>query len=86
MSLSAGIMLSNADVGKVIELFGVGPATTGQTSGLDCAHPQCDERHEPDHLGSGGLGSNAVTCTIGTQNAPAFQHVSMHAPRRTRIY
>jgi hypothetical protein len=74
VTLQTGNTLSSADVGKLIELFGVGASTTptnnqdliaiilGVTNGTNVAISV-----------PAGISSNAVPCTIGTQNAQAFQ-------------
>ncbi len=74
VTLMSGAKLSNADVGKVIELFGVGAVTTGSN------HQDLVAQIVSVNNGTNltislpaGLSSNGVACTIGTQNAQAFQ-------------
>ena len=74
VTLKSGTTLSSADVGKVIELFGVGAATTGSNY-QDLIALILSVTNGTNLIISvpAGRGSNAVNCTIGSQNAPAFQ-------------
>ena len=74
VTLQAGSMLSTADVGKVIELFGVGAATTA-TNNQDLIATILSVTNGTNLVISvpAGLSANGANCTIGTQNAPAFQ-------------
>ena len=66
--------LSSADVGKVIELFGVGTATTNSNyQDLVAVILSVTNATNITISVPAGLSSNAVACTIGTQNAQAFQ-------------
>jgi len=66
--------LSSTDVGKIIELFGVGAVTTG-TNHQDLVGSIVAVTNGTNVTISmmAGLTATAVPCTIGTQNAGAFQ-------------
>jgi hypothetical protein len=67
--------LSSGDVGKVIELFGAGAVTTGSNhqdfAGFIIA---VTNGTNVTISAQAGLTRTSVPCTIGTQNAAAFQH------------
>ena len=74
VSLLSTNSLSNADVGKIIELFGVGPITTG-TNCQDLIAQIVSVSNATTLTISAPATASAtgVNCTYGTQNAPAFQ-------------
>jgi len=67
--------LSHADVGKIILLFGVGPATTTTNNqDLIASIVSVSDGTNITISGAASLTSTQVFCTYGTQNAGAFQN------------
>src|SRR5580704_19258924 len=75
ITLSPTNVLTGADVGKAIELFGVGPKTTG-TNYQDLIAWIVAVTNGNDVVISSPAGRTAAgtACTYGTQNAAAFQN------------
>ena len=66
--------LTNADVGKLMLLFGVGPSTTPTNhQDLIGTIEQVDHGTNITLSVAAGATSNNVSCIYGTQNAPSFQ-------------
>jgi hypothetical protein len=75
VTLAAGNQLSPGDAGKLIELFGVGPATS-PTNNQDLIATIVSVRSATSIIISrpASMTAAGVSCTYGTQNANAFQN------------
>lgn len=75
ITVPASNALSSADVGKLVLLFGAGPATTPTNhQDLIATIVQVEQGINITLSAAAGATSNGVYCTYGTQNAEAFQH------------
>jgi len=74
ITISATNALSSADVGKLMLLFGAGPATSPTNhQDLIATIQRVDRGTNITLSAAAGATSNNVTCTYGTQNSEAFQ-------------
>jgi len=73
-NIDSNYSLSQADVGKVVELFSVGQQT-GASTNMDLLTTivSVTDAHHAVLATAPGLTATAVRCLIGTQNAGAFQ-------------
>ena len=74
VTLAATNALSSSDVGKLIELFGVGPSTSGTNhQDLIATILAVTKGNQATISALAGNTATNVNCTYGTQNAQAFQ-------------
>ena len=75
VSLASTNRLSTADVGKLIELFGVGPATSPTNNqDLIATIVSVSRANNVTISKAASLTATNINCTYGTQNAIAFQN------------